>query len=116
VKLDSFKPTIGQSDPNVPRVGRAQLQMVVPISATALDLAQYLSDDELLSEAYQAGSRWDDWLARYRNTRDTGLCEAFCEYDTGHDGSTRTASIPNACCRRCLDSLRIYQPVCMEVE
>jgi hypothetical protein len=34
---------------------------------------------------------------RYRNTRRTGLCEGFCEYDTGHDNSPRWKGIPKQC-------------------
>ncbi|MDX1682324.1 MAG: hypothetical protein R3336_04300, partial [Phycisphaeraceae bacterium] len=34
---------------------------------------------------------------RHRDTRGTGLCEAFCEFDTGHDGSPRFAGLPEEC-------------------
>ena len=78
-------------------VGYGQIQMVVPIAATAWELAQRTHDDELLHTAYAACSRWDAWLRRYRNTRGTGLVEGFCTYDTGHDNSPRWAGIPNRC-------------------
>lgn len=78
-------------------VGFAQIQMVVPIAATAWDLAHGTGDSELLETAYQAGSRWDAWLRRYRDTRHTGLCEAFCTWDTGHDNSPRWTGMPNRC-------------------
>ncbi len=78
-------------------VGLSQIQMVVPIAATALELAQQTHDDELLSTAYEACSRWDAWLRKYRDTRKTGLCEGFCTWDTGHDNSPRWAGMPNAC-------------------
>jgi len=78
-------------------VGYGQIQMVVPIAATAWDLAQRTHDDELLHTAYTSCSRWDAWLRRYRNTRGTGLVEGFCTYDTGHDNSPRWAGIPNRC-------------------
>jgi hypothetical protein len=77
--------------------GFGQIQMVVPIAATAWELARAAGDDELLHKAYAACSRWDDWLMRWRNTRGTGLVEGFCTWDTGHDNSPRWAGIPNQC-------------------
>jgi hypothetical protein len=77
--------------------GFGQIQMVVPIAATAWALAEATGDDELLHKAYSACSRWDAWLAKYRNTRGTGLVEGFCTYDTGHDNSPRWNGIPNRC-------------------
>jgi hypothetical protein len=77
--------------------GFGQIQMVVPIAATAWELAQQLDDSELLDKAYASCARWDAWLRRYRNTRGTGLCEGFCTYDTGQDNSPRWKGIPNAC-------------------
>jgi hypothetical protein len=77
--------------------GFGQIQMVVPIAATAWELARATSDDELLHTAYQSCARWDQWLIRYRNTRQTGLIEGFCTYDTGHDNSPRWAGMPNQC-------------------
>lgn len=78
-------------------VGFGQIQMVVPIAATAWEMAQRFQDNELLEKAYVACSRWDAWLLRYRNTRGTGLCEGFCTYDTGHDNSPRWKGVPNRC-------------------
>ena len=78
-------------------IGLGQIQMVVPIAATAWELAQQTKDEELLSAAYQACSRWDAWLRQYRDTRKTGLCEGFCTWDTGHDNSPRWAGMPNSC-------------------
>ncbi|MDE1160483.1 MAG: trehalase family glycosidase [Acidobacteriaceae bacterium] len=77
--------------------GFAQIQMVVPIAATAWDLSQLLHDEAFLTEAYNACSRWDAWLRRYRNTRGTGLVEAFCIYDTGQDNSPRWNGVPKRC-------------------
>jgi Bacterial alpha-L-rhamnosidase 6 hairpin glycosidase domain len=74
-----------------------QIQMVVPIAATAWEIAQKSKDDTFLSEAYSACSRWDAWLRTYRNTRGTGLVEAFCTYDTGQDNSPRWAGVSDAC-------------------
>lgn len=85
--------------------GFSQIQMVVPIAATAWEIARDLRDDELLAKAYVACSRWDLWLRQYRNTRGTGLCEGFCTYDTGMDNSPRWRGMPNSCpggdARRC---------------
>ncbi len=77
--------------------GFGQIQMVVPIAATAWELAQATGDEELLSEAYSACAKWDEWLLRYRNVRGTGLTEGFCTYDTGQDNSPRWSGIPVQC-------------------
>ncbi len=86
-------------------VGYGQIQMVVPIAATAWELARRTGDEELLTMTYTACSRWDAWLRRYRDTRHTGLVEGFCTYDTGMDNSPRWAAMPRACpegdARRC---------------
>ena len=74
-----------------------QLQMVVPIASTAWAVAQKSKDEDFLSEAYRACSRWDEWLRRYRNTRGTGLVEAFCTYDTGQDNSPRWDGVSDEC-------------------
>jgi hypothetical protein len=87
--------------------GFGQIQMVVPIAATAWELAQQTKDDELLTAAYKGASKWDAWLRKYRDTRKTGLVEGFCTYDTGHDNSPRWKGIPNRCpdadARKCPD-------------
>jgi len=77
--------------------GFGQIQMVVPVAATAWELARATGDSELLDTAYRACSRWDAWLMRYRNTRGTGLIEGFCTYDTGMDNSPRWARFANQC-------------------
>jgi len=79
------------------KVGSAQIQMVVPIAATALETAELIQDGEFLEKAFAACVRWDEWLVRNRNTRGTGLCECFCEYDTGHDNSPRFTGLPKEC-------------------
>jgi hypothetical protein len=78
-------------------IGFGQIQMVVPIAATAWELAQLNSDEQFLTSAYRSCSRWDAWLRQYRDTRKTGLVEGFCTYDTGHDNSPRWSGIPNRC-------------------
>lgn len=88
--------------------GYGQIQMVVPIAATAWEVSQTLNGQEFLETAYRACSRWDAWLRRYRDTRKTGLVEGFCTYDTGHDNSPRWKGIPN----RCPDAdARKYPPI-----
>jgi hypothetical protein len=81
----------------VSETGFGQIQMVVPIAATAWELARATGDEPLLAHAYRACSAWDDWLMRNRNTRGSGLIEGFCTYDTGHDNSPRWAGMPNQC-------------------
>jgi hypothetical protein len=73
------------------------IQMVVPIAATAWDVSQELKEEAFLNEAYGACSRWDAWLRRYRDTRGTGLVEAFCTWDTGQDDSPRWRGVSNSC-------------------
>jgi len=79
------------------KVGSHSIQMVVPIAKTAWETARLTGDEAFLARAYDACAAWDGWLARNRDTRGTGLCEAFCEFDTGHDGSPRFAGLPCAC-------------------
>lgn len=74
-----------------------QIQMVVPIAATAWELSQLTGDQQLLETAYNVCGGWDAWLRRYRDTRKTGLCEGFCTFDTGHDNSPRWAGMPDRC-------------------
>jgi hypothetical protein len=87
--------------------GYGQIQMVVPIAATAWDIFQATQDQALLETAYTSCSRWDAWLRQYRDTRKTGLCEGFCTYDTGMDNSPRWKGIrpqcPGADARKCPD-------------
>jgi len=78
-------------------IGFGQIQMAVPIAATTWELAQATGDERLLRTAYDACSRWDAWLLRYRDTLGTGLTEGFCTYDTGQDNSPRWAGFPNRC-------------------
>ncbi|OGV39541.1 MAG: hypothetical protein A2X48_12960 [Lentisphaerae bacterium GWF2_49_21] len=79
------------------KVGRSQIQMVVPIAATALELYKKTGDENFLEQAFSSCSRWELWLEKFRDTRQTGLCEAFCEYDTGHDKSPRWDGVPRKC-------------------
>jgi len=54
------------------KVGFGQIQMVVPIAATAWETSRITKNQQLLEAAYTACSRWDAWLRRYRDTRKTG--------------------------------------------
>jgi hypothetical protein len=89
--------SIKMTDPLENAGGYGQIQMVVPIAATAWELSQLTGDDEVLVTAYASCRRWDAWLREYRDTRKTGLVEGFCTYDTGHDNSPRWAGIPDRC-------------------
>lgn len=86
-----------------------QIQMVVPIAATALEIAVLTGDLAFLQRAYRSCARWDSWLSAYRDTRGSGLCEAFCEWDTGHDNSPRFRGLPRDCpsqdARRCPEAV-----------
>jgi hypothetical protein len=102
-----FPASIKLSDQLGTAAGYGQIQMVVPIAATAWELFEVTRDEELLETAYASCSRWDAWLREYRDTRKTGLCEGFCTYDTGHDNSPRWKGIANRCpdadARKCPD-------------
>jgi hypothetical protein len=89
----------GQLPANVTKWGMSwsMIQMVVPIAATAWEVSQVAKNEEFLAEAYQSCARWDAWLRRYRDTRGTGLVEAFCTYDTGQDNSPRWKGVSNDC-------------------
>ena len=70
--------------------GFSQIQIVTPLARTVWN--HYLltgRDANYLAAMYEAMSRFDTWLERYRNTRGTGGVEAFCTFDTGHDLSPR---------------------------
>ncbi len=92
-RADGYLPCAIRRD----RIEYSQIQMAVPIASTALELAEWLHDERLLRQAYRACARWDRWLRRYRDTRKTGLCEAFCGYDTGQDKSPRFRGLPWQC-------------------
>jgi len=62
-----------------------------------VETADLIEDEAFLAKAYDSCARWDGWLARNRDTRGTGLCELFCEFDSGHDGSPRFEGVPCEC-------------------
>lgn len=79
------------------RAGYGQIQQVVPIARTAWTFAQLTGDEAFLTASYHAAAGWDDWLSKYRDSRNIGIIEAFCEYDTGHDNSARWHGMPKDC-------------------
>lgn len=81
----------------VTETGFGQIQMVISMATTAWELAESTGNSPLLEMAYRGCSLWDAWLLKYRNVRGSGLTEAFCTYDTGHDNSPRFAGIPPQC-------------------
>ena len=92
------------------RIGSGQIQSVVPIAQTAWRTWLLCGDRNFLQTAYDACARWDAWLGQYRDTRASGLCEAFCEFDAGHDNSPRFHGLPKQCpnqdARLCPDAPR----------
>lgn len=75
----------------------AQIQLVTPLARSVWNHYRLNGNDRaFLARMYAAMSRYDDWLARYRNTRDTGGVEAFSTYDTGHDLSARFWHAPDS--------------------
>lgn len=79
------------------RIGYGHMQTVYPLAASAVTIAQKTGDEEFLRDSYEACSKYDAWIRRYRNTRGTGLAEVFCGFDTGHDNSSRIADMPQVC-------------------
>ena len=75
----------------------AQIQLVTPLARCILNhYALNGRDRAFLARMYAAMSRYDDWLARHRDTGKTGAVEAFCTYDTGHDLSARFWHVPDS--------------------
>ncbi|MCC3763303.1 hypothetical protein K3N28_09490 [Glycomyces sp. TRM65418] len=69
--------------------GFSQIQIVTPLARTVWNHHRRTGDRAFLETMYRAMARFDDWLARFRDTRGTGAVEAFCTFDTGHDLSPR---------------------------
>ncbi len=73
-----------------------QIQLVTPPARSVWKHYRYNGQNRaFLRRMYDALSRFDEWLATYRDTRGTGCVEAFCTYDTGHDMSSRFWHIPD---------------------
>ena len=75
----------------------SQIQLVSPPARSVWTHYRLHGNDHVfLERMYGALARYDDWLARWRNTRQTGAVEAFCAYDTGHDLSPRFWHVPDS--------------------
>lgn len=75
----------------------SQIQLVTPLARCVWN--HYLlngRDRAFLTQMYGAMARYDDWLAKWRDTRGTGGVEAFCTFDTGHDLSSRFWHVPDS--------------------
>lgn len=73
-----------------------QIQLVTSLARSVWNHYKLNGVDEaFLNTMYDAKTRYDDWLATYRNTRGTGCVEAFCTFDTGHDLSARFWHVPD---------------------
>ena len=67
-----------------------QVQNIWPFARCAFEIAKKLNKGEQdLVRIYQAGAAYDRWLGEFRDHKQLGLVEMFCEYDTGHDKSPR---------------------------
>jgi hypothetical protein len=77
-------------------LGFSQIQLVTPLARCVWNHHRLNNPGRpWLAQMYSAMSRYDDWLARFRNTLGTGAVEAFCTYDTGHDLSPRFWHVPD---------------------
>src|SRR5690606_38099171 len=73
----------------------SQIQLVTPLARCVWNHFLLNGRDRAwLAQMYAAMARYDDWLAKYRDTRRTGGVEAFSTYDTGHDLSARFWHVP----------------------
>lgn len=85
-----------------------QIQLVTPLARSVWNYyVMNGQDEEFAQKMYRSMARYDGWLAKYRNTRNSGCVEAFCTYDTGHDSSPRFWHIPDS---SDLDDARRYNP------
>ncbi len=72
------------------RIGYKQIQNIWPFARCAFEIAKKLNKGEKEFRAiYNAAEKFDRWLGQYRDHKNLGLVEMFCEYDTGHDNSPR---------------------------
>ncbi|MCD7059753.1 MGH1-like glycoside hydrolase domain-containing protein [Pelagibacterium xiamenense] len=75
----------------------SQIQLVTPLARSVWTHHQINGlDTDDLRTLFAAMARYDDWLARHRDTRGTGAVEAFCTFDTGHDLSARFWHVPDS--------------------
>lgn len=77
--------------------GFSQIQLVTPLARSVWNhFSLHGRDKAFLARMYRAMMRYDDWLATWRDTRETGAVEAFCAYDAGHDLSPRFWHVPDS--------------------
>lgn len=75
----------------------SQIQLVTPLARCVWNDYQINGRDKAyLRQMFEAMCRYDEWLAKYRDTRGSGAVEAFCTYDTGHDLSSRFWHVPDS--------------------
>lgn len=67
----------------------AHVQEVLPLAETGFDVYKLTKDAKFLEKTYNACSKMDAWMTKYRDSRGLDLAELFCEFDTGHDNSNR---------------------------
>ncbi|MEO2203846.1 hypothetical protein ABGV42_08855 [Paenibacillus pabuli] len=73
-----------------------QIQLVTPLARSVWNHYQLHGKDRtFLRTMYTAMTRFDEWIARHRDTRGTGCVEAFSTFDTGHDLSPRFWHVPD---------------------
>ncbi|MDQ0059068.1 MGH1-like glycoside hydrolase domain-containing protein [Paenibacillus harenae] len=73
-----------------------QIQLVTPLARSVWNhYSQNGRDKSFLKTMYAAMIRYDEWLAKYRDTFGTGCVEAFSAFDTGHDLSPRFWHVPD---------------------
>ncbi|MBE7679079.1 MGH1-like glycoside hydrolase domain-containing protein [Paenibacillus sp. P13VS] len=73
-----------------------QIQLVTPLARSVWNHYQlHGKDRSFLSTMYIAMTRYDEWIAKHRDTRGTGCVEAFSTFDTGHDLSPRFWHVPD---------------------
>jgi hypothetical protein len=77
--------------------GFSQIQLVSPLARSVWNhFCLNGRDTAWLRTQHDAMSRYDDWIARHRDTLGTGAVEAFSTYDTGHDLSSRFWHVPDS--------------------
>ena len=89
-----------------------QLQECVSFASLCYEAWQ-MNPQEDLGAYYTSCCRWDEWLCRNRMTRETGLVEMFCGFDSGHDNSSRLWNMkyPTGPCREKAETLPEGYPI-----
>ncbi len=70
-------------------VGFGQIQECVSFASLCLKVYELNSDKVFLKKCFDASKKWVNWLKNNRMTKNAGLVEMFCGFDTGHDNSPR---------------------------